>query len=415
MNLGLAPLLQSTLNGRFKGYPQDAQAMTVAEAGGQGWRLLHGELGLPALVIRREAMDHNRAFMRGFLARYGAAFCPHGKTTMAPQLFQRQVEDGAWGLTVATAQQARVALEHGFRRLTLASEVVHGSELRWIQALHDTDPETEIRLLVDGPEGLVRLEAVPGRRPFPVLLELGLPGARAGVRTVSDALALARRAAASPRTALQGVECFEALGGTVERVDAFLEDLRTLALQIREEGLLALGEAWITAGGSAFFDRVAERLQDLGAPYRLVLRSGCYLTHDAGLYGGFVRDLEARTGLTDTLRPALELWAQVLSQPEPGLAILNAGKRDMPFDAGMPVPSGRAAVGAGEVSPVEGWTLGALYDQHVQLKTPQGDEPAIGSLVQLSLSHPCTAFDKWPLVWLVDEQYRAIEAIRTCF
>ncbi len=411
----LAPLLQSTLDGRFKGYPQDAPPLTVEEAGRRGWRLLQGELGLPTLVIRREAMDHNRAFMRGFLARYGAAFCPHGKTTMAPQLFQRQMEDGAWGITVATAQQARVALEHGFCRLILASEVVHQAELTWIQSVHDRDPEAEIRLLVDSPEGLARLHAVPGARPFPVLLELGLVGARAGVRDLDTALTLARGIAGGARTELAGVECFEALGGTVEKVDAFLLALKALAQQVRAEGLLAPGEAWITAGGSAFFDRVGEQLRDLGAPYRLVMRSGCYLTHDAGLYGGFMRDLELRTGLKDTLRPALELWAQVISQPEPGLAILNAGKRDLPFDAGLPVPSGWASVGATTVTPVVGWKLGALYDQHVQLLTGEDAAPEVGTLVSLALSHPCTAFDKWPLVWLVDEQLRAVEAIRTCF
>ncbi len=415
MTPDLEGLLTSWLDGRFKGYPQDAPALTVREASARGWRLLAGELGLPALVIRQDALDHNRAFMRAFLASHDAAFCPHGKTTLAPQLFARQVADGAWGLTVATAQQARVAVDHGFTRLTLASQVVHGPELRWLQALHDGNPEAEVRLLVDSLEGLARIESLPGDRPFPVLLEWGIAGARAGVRSLEEALALARALAASPRVALRGVECFEALGGSVEGVDACLLRLRELAERVREEGLLAPGEAWITAGGSAFFDRVASLLGGLGAPYRLVLRSGCYLTHDAGLYGGFVRELEARTGLRDTLRPALELWAQVLSQPEPGLAILNVGKRDLPHDAGLPIPTGRAELGDTSPQPVEGWSLGTLYDQHVQLRTPPGQAPRPGTLVRLAPSHPCTAFDKWPLVWLVDPSYRVVEAMRTCF
>jgi D-serine dehydratase len=420
-----APLLDLQLDPTIKGFPPGRPAVRLGDVPSLGWNVYTGDLGSPALVLRRDAVDHNRRWMRTFAARHRALLAPHGKTTMAPQLWSRQLEDGAWGITVATAHQAAVALRHGFRRLVLANEVVNPRELAWVQEVHDADPGSEVLTLLDAEEGVARAERVGGgRRRLPVLVELGRDGARAGCRTVEGALSLARRVAASPRLELRGFECFEGIAPgedlAARAVEArrWVSGLAELAARARDEGLVATAEPWVTAGGSAFFDLVAAGLSPLEG-FRLVLRSGCYLVHDDGHYAAFVRGAEERMGLPPdqrpALRPALELWTEVLSRPEPGLAILNAGKRDLPVDLGLPVP--RRYLPDGERAPreVAGWRLGAIYDQHAQLWTERGREPAIGDRVGLGISHPCTAFDRWQVLFEVAEDGAVLGAIRTFF
>jgi D-serine deaminase-like pyridoxal phosphate-dependent protein len=167
-------------------------------------------------------------------------------------------------------------------------------------------------------------------------------------------------------------------------------------------------EILATAGGSALFDRVADRLRfprTLSRPVRVVLRSGCYLTHDDGLY--------RRVSPLGELRPALELWARVLSCPEPGLAIAGFGKRDAPYDIDLPVVREvRREVGGAPA--VDGLHVEALNDQHAFLR--DADRVLrVGDVLVCGISHPCTAFDKWSLIPVLDERDAVVDAIRTLF
>jgi D-serine deaminase-like pyridoxal phosphate-dependent protein len=196
---------------------------------------------------------------------------------------------------------------------------------------------------------------------------------------------------------LAGIEGFE---GTLEEgaVDGFLEFLREVVVALDARGAFGgVDEIVATAGGSAFFDHVAERLRfdSLSRPVRVVLRAGCYVTHDDGLYA-------AATPLP-SLRAALELWARVLSCPEPGLAIAGFGKRDAPYDIGLPVVRSHAGV-----------QVEALNDQHAYLRDVDR-VLAVGDTVVCGISHPCTAFDKWPLIGVVDDDDIVIGAVRTHF
>jgi len=159
----------------------------------------------------------------------------------------------------------------------------------------------------------------------------------------------------------------------------------------------------------------------LSLPARVVLRSGCYFAHDAGHYRRLLGLLEER--LPETLRmdrpllPALEIWGQVLSRPEPGLAFLGLGKRDVSFDLGLPVPVRWARPGAGlepRTAPGD-WRITTLYDQHARLELPPGADLRPGDLVGCGISHPCTAFDKWQVLFETDDEYRVLGAVRTFF
>jgi D-serine dehydratase len=418
------------LDGGTKGIPLDQPPLRLGDVGAQGWSLLDGDLAFPVAILHQSVLQQNAAWMRDFLSRTGTSICPHGKTTMAPQLFHRQLEDGAWGITLATPQEVRVAYDHGVKRILLANELTEPSAIRWVRSTLDSDPGFEFTCLVDSLLGVRRLASIRGTgRPLAVLLELGIPGGRTGVRSLAEGLAVARAVEASAGLALQGVECFEGIIITQDpqadeqRITAWLDTLGELARGCASEDLFQTEEVLLSAGGSAYFDLVVRSLGqvDLGRPTRVLLRSGCYLSHDAGHYRRLVDLLEARLPVAwhppSHLAPALEVWGQVLSRPEPGLAFLNLGKRDVAHDLGLPRPAHwfRKSVHDLPLPVAEDWRITTLYDQHAKLEFPVGADLDIGDLVGCAISHPCTTFDKWQVVFMVDDRYRVVEAVKTFF
>jgi D-serine dehydratase len=422
--------LDPVFDGLTKGLPHAAAPLALSAIGRQGWRLLAEDLPLPVAVLRESAMAANSRWMREFVASSGALLAPHGKTTMSPQLFARQLADGAWGLTVATAQQLRVARRAGVRRLFVANELVGAQEIDSVLEAAAADPPVEVWVLADSLEGVRRLAARTRQigRPLNVLVEMGYAGGRAGCRDRESALAVARAIAAAPGLTLAGVEAFEGLNQHlpaeegVAKVTALLREVAAAAGAIDAEGLFGGERVMLSAGGSAFYDLVAAELGTarLSRPVTLLLRSGCYLTHDAGLYERSFGEVLARSAaarrLPGRFENALEVWAHVLSVPEPGRAILGAGRRDFGHDAGPPTPlkhfrPGRDAAPA----PAGVWQVAAINDQHAHLVFSADADLAVGDMVALGVSHPCTTFDRWRLIFVVDDGYQVISAVQTCF
>lgn len=384
------------------------------------------ELLLPTLALRRSALEHNVELFARWCADAGVDYAPHGKTSMSPQLIARQLEAGAWGITAATVAQARLMYAWGVRRIIIANEVVDRPGLRWLANLLAADDDVEIFVLADSTDGVDRMAAgvseVASSRRLPVLVELGVPGGRAGVRTAREAVEVARRVDAAPRLELAGVECYEGVypqdrqPSSLAQVDAFATGLRDLMIELDGEGLFTdRAELVLTAGGSAYPDRVIggwAELPELSRPVRKVVRSGAYLTHDHGLVER-VSPFASHAGHPlGSMRPAMELWALVLSTPEPGLAICGFGKRDASFDIDLPVPLALVD-DTGERTPLRGATVANLNDQHAFVH--HDGALAVGNVVVFGLSHPCTALEKWPLIPVTDDADRVVGAVRTYF
>ncbi len=439
----LDDLLDPVLDARHKGWPQHVGPLRRSQVGAQGWRVLgpeHGgegppSLPLPLAVIKRAPLAHNLAWMQAFCEGQGVRLAPHGKTSMSPQLFQRQLQAGAWGMTVATVAQLRVAVQAGAEHVIIANQVLQAVDVAAIVALRQAQPGLRVLFLLDSTAQLRLIEAARPALPLEVLLELGLPGARTGCRSFVQAMALAQAAKASPAVLLAGVEVYEgslATGSSAadaEPAAALMTRVQALASACDAQDLFetaAAGDSLIiTAGGSAIFDLVAPGLKlQLSRPAQGLLRSGCYVTHDDGNYKRLVSAVNQRIGCTaeQGLRAAIEVWCMVQSVPEPGLALLTAGRRDVSYDIEMPIPVQWCPAGerTARATPAA-WRIKALNDQHAYLVwdgVGSGNQqltPKVGDRIGLGISHPCTTFDKWRWMPVVDEDYRVVDAITTQF
>ncbi|MPZ79902.1 MAG: amino acid deaminase [Actinophytocola sp.] len=420
----VAAILEERVDWRFKGMPARASGMSIAEARAAGLSLFRDGFLPPVVVLDAEALEHNLTAMAHWCAGHGFAHAPHGKTTMAPQLYAKQFDHGAWGQTAANASQLRVCRAFGVSPVMLANELVDPAALAWLATELDRDPAFEFSCWVDSVRGVALMtEALRGAtRPVDVLVEVGIPDGRSGVRDRAAALEVAEAVVASPALRLVGVGGYEGSVSSESSPDAlgavagYLAGLRALTLDLAERGHLdGVERVLVTAGGSAYFDQVAEVFGEpwpAGLPVLPVLRSGAYVTHDSGFYDR-LSPLGAHPRITGAppLRPALRAWAQVTSHPEPGLALLTAGKRDMPYDIDLPIPQLLRRDGA--VQPVGG-KVTALNDQHAFLRY---DTPVeVGDWVGLGLSHPCTTFDKWPLLPVTGQDGETVvDLIRTYF
>ncbi|MEE4371271.1 amino acid deaminase [Pseudomonas alliivorans] len=385
---------------------------------------LVSDVSLPALVIHQPALDHNIRWMQTFVTNSGAELAPHGKTSMVPALFRRQIEEGAWGMTLATAVQTQAAYAHGVRRILMANQLVGQPNMALIAELL-ADSTFEFHCMVDHPDNVAALGKFFGERDLRlnVMIEYGVPGGRCGCRTEAQVLELADAVLAQPSLALTGIEGYEGVihgDHAISGIKAFAASLVRLAVELQDKGAFALDRPIVTASGSAWYDLIAEAFdaQAVRERFLSVLRPGSYVVHDHGIY----KDaqccvLDRRAELSEALRPALEVWAHVQSMPEPGFAVIAMGKRDVAYDAGLPNPLRRyrAHVMPASGDDVSNCKVTAVMDQHAFMTVAPGCELKVGDIIAFGTSHPCLTFDKWRSGCLVDDDLRVIEPFSTYF
>ena len=412
-----------------KGLPYGSR-LARSEVAGKRWSVLRGDLPLPLLVLKESALEHNLRAMADWCALHGLLLAPHGKTTMCPQIFERQFAHGAWAMTVANVSQANVCLSFGIKRLLIANQVTGTGNLRSLVAGLNDLAEAEFYCLIDSVDGVKHLarelERNRAKRQINVLVEWGRKGWRTGVRSEAEGIQVFEEATKFPRfLKVAGFEAFEGLASSpessqqeAEEVDALFDGLIALSRRLQSE--------WpgpdlplLSVGGSAFLDRVLDFAQQEASGFRVVLRSGCYVTHDHGTYR---RKHEAARARSSAARlpefiPALELWSYVQSMPEAGRAFLTFGKRDCAYDIDLPVPLFALAEGEriGSAQVISGARVEKLNDQHAYLSLSGDEKLNIGDLVCCGISHPCTAFDKWRVIPVVDDDYEVLDLYETFF
>lgn len=407
-----------------KGLGSPDRNFSAEEIVQQGWNLLRENLTLPAAVLYQERLRHNLNFMRDFIAAYGVRLAPHGKTTMAPRLFAMQLESGAWGITLATAQQTLVAYTHGVRRVLMANQLIGKENMAVIARLLD-DSAFDYYCLVDSAAQIEQLGsyfAARGQR-LQVLLELGVEGGRAGVRNeqqLKSALESLERWGKS--IALCGVEVYEGVLSDEGAIRSYLQHAVQLTRELAGEKRFARTPPLLSGAGSAWYDVVAEEFSPAAknGDAEVVLRPGCYLTHDVGAYREAQERILASNPVArrmhEGLLPALQVWAYVQSIPEPEKAIIGMGKRDAAFDSGLPVPALHFRPGDAEPRAATAhWALTKMMDQHAYMRIGADDDLRVGDMIGFDICHPCLTFDKWRTLVVVDSRYQVVDVVSTYF
>ena len=382
---------------------------------------IHEDFETPFASIDLANLNHNAETMHAWITGHGAELWPHAKTVMSRDLVELQLEAGSVGMTAATMAQVRSLRGWGVHHVMLANQLVQPSAAAWIARQQHGHPEHAFWSFIDSVEGVAVLEAaaLAADSVLEVLVEVGMPGGRTGVRSIEQLDALAAALATSPHVRAIGVAAYEgACAGdrsteSLAAVDAYLTRVADHLGRLVEAGAVSADVAVFSAGGSMFFDRVTDAIGALPFRPRVVIRSGCYLLHDDGLYAKStpLPDSDAAPGL----RAALTVWGTVHSRPEPARAYVDVGRRDASFDQGLPVPLRRLPRGAGKPVPLVGVRVTELNDHHAHLEVPTGIEVAIGDRIEFGISHPCTTMDKWRSIPLVDDLGRVVSTIETEF
>ncbi len=416
--------LQSSVSGLNKGLGALSGALEPGQVRQLGWNLLREDLSLPTAVLYQERLHHNLRWMQEFIGAYGVRLAPHGKTTMAPRLFEMQLQSGAWGITLATAHQTMVAHAHGVRRVLMANELV-GKENMAMAGRMMRDPGFEFWCLVDSAEQVEQLGAffsAQGQR-LHVLVELGVTGGRAGVRNDAQLAAVVTALERWKNAiALDGVEMYEGVLDDEAAIRQFLQRAVAVAARLRDEGRFQRSPFLLSGAGSAWYDVVAEEFSSagFGDSAEIVLRPGCYLTHDVGSYRRaqqrILKNNPIAHRMSSGLIPALHVWAYVQSIPEDEKAIVGLGRRDAAFDSGLPLPALHYRPGDAppKAAPAH-WETTKLMDQHAFLSIAPGDDIKVGDMIGFDICHPCLTFDKWRALAVLDSKFDVVEVVQTFF
>jgi D-serine deaminase-like pyridoxal phosphate-dependent protein len=364
----------------------------------------------PQLRLNTSALQHNIDVMATWCRDRNVVLAPHVKTTMSAPIIERQMAAGAVGVTVATVDQVGTLIGWGHREILVANQVVDDFGLGRIKAWLDADPSLTVQIFADSAAGVAVAASVfsGGARPLEMLIDVGTLAGRTGVRSAAEARDIAALIVAEPGLRLVGVAGYEGVvpnardAVTVDAVDRHCKLVHDIYVDLAE--LFETPAPIFSMGGSAFPDRVIEFLPS-GVPGTVnLLRSGCYATHDHGTYAGVSPIPE--------LIPALTVRALVVSAPEDGLVVVGAGKRDLPYDAGLPPVL--AVYSADGISKEAGTaSVHKLFDHHAVLL----DAGSLGvtDIVELGISHPCSAFDRWPEYLATDGSGAVVDVWHTDF
>lgn len=425
------------VNTQTKGLGTLPDEPCMADIGEQGWNILREDVSLPVAVLLEERIEHNLSWMREFISRYKLKLAPHGKTTMSPELYQLQLDYGAWGITLATAPQVNAAFQHGVRRVIMANQLTGKANMAIIAGLLARDSEFDFTCIVDSAANVDALGEyfAACEKKLRVLLEYGMTGGRTGVRNAEQEQQVLDAIQRWPQSvSLVGVEIYEGVIDEEAPIRAFLQHVMNRTEALALAGRFAEPTVILTGAGSAWYDVVAEEFSrsdkhlDAAGHFTLevILRSGCYLTHDVGVYEKANQRIQAHNPvarqMNSSLQPALQVWAYVQSLPEPGRAIIGLGKRDAGADAGFPVAAGHfrpataSAAGYTTVVPApKSWEITKMMDQHAFMSLPPDADISVGDMLLFDISHPCLTFDKWRQLLRVNEQWDVTGAVTTWF
>ncbi|GHE98991.1 amino acid deaminase [Thalassotalea profundi] len=392
------------------------------------WNLLEEEVSFPIAVINEQSLLNNAKWMQSFSESSQVKLAPHGKTSMAPELFKLQLEYGCWGISLATVPQVVNAYQNGIKRIILANQLIGKYHCKVIADLLSKGDLT-FYCFVDSVENANQLDQYFSQRgvTLNILIEMGVEGGRCGWRNFNNISALTNVITQSKCLKLCGLSFYEGVihgDDAEEKICQFINDIKSLTNELMAINAFSTSDVILTGAGSAWYDVVSKQLMadvnHSNANFQVIIRPGCYLIHDTGIYQSAQMQVLSRSqqacDISGELISSLELWAYVHSVPEAGLAIIGLGKRDVAFDAGLPTPE--YVYRPGDKAPKKAnshWNVTHIMDQHCMMNIDPDSDLKPGDIVIFSSSHPCLTMDKWRRIGVMDENYIVNKTIATFF
>ncbi len=287
------------------------------------------EIDTPALVIDLDALESNLDTMAALLAPTGVKLRAHAKTHKSPIIAKMQMARGAVGNCVQKVTEAEVLAWGGIPDILVSNEVVGAAKLARLCALARI---AKVAVCADDAGQVAAIEAAAADAGIRmnVLVEIDVGAARCGVQPGPDAVALAKRIAASKYLIFGGLQAYQGSAQhkrtPVERrmlIGKAVDASRRTVEQLKQQGL----ECAIVGGAGT-------------GTFQIESHSGVYTEMQAGSYvfmdADYARNMDEAGNPVSTFRHALFVLSTVMSQAQTGVAALDAGHKAVAVDSGMP-------------------------------------------------------------------------------
>jgi D-serine deaminase-like pyridoxal phosphate-dependent protein len=326
------------------------------------------EIDTPALLINHEVLERNIHKMAGYFKGTNIRLRPHSKTHKNVQIAKKQIAAGAVGITCAKLGEAEALADGGIEDILIANQIIGPIK---IARLAQLAKRIRIAVAVDDPQNIQMLSdaAVAEGVTIGCLVEVDNGMHRCGVQPGEPALALARQNAQSKGLALGGIQSYEGhLPNLMPLEEREVKTKAAMQLAVDSKKLIESHgiPAPVISGGSTGTFRYSMQVPGVNE-----IQAGSYVTMDA-TYRSKGADFES----------ALTLLATVISRPNEGLAVIDAGMKAITQEFGWPTPL------------VEGATIKGLSEEHgSMIVTGAARELKAGDKIEIVPSHGCTTIN----------------------
>ena len=343
------------------------------------------EIDTPALLLYMDVAEENIRRMADFFRGRECKLRPHMKTHKLPLIARKQMEAGAIGITCAKLGEARIFQEAGIRSILIANQVIGPIKIRSLVRLMRRG---ELIVCIDNLENAKDLSAAAAEigGKAPVLVEVNVGLNRCGLPPGKPTLKFVREISRLENLEFRGVMGYE--GGM------FLKDIEEKARRCRESNSLLADtrqlvekdgfEVQITsAGGSNTYSLTGTY------PGITDVQVGSYVTMD---------DHSREYGMD--YGQAVTVMSTVISRPEPGRAVTDAGKKSLSTDEGLPVCVD------------DGIEISRLNEEHGHLSI--GDRQLrVGDKIEIIPRHGCTTIPLFDRYFVVCNDH--VESVETMY
>ncbi|WP_108658327.1 DSD1 family PLP-dependent enzyme [Acuticoccus kandeliae] len=337
------------------------------------------DVDTPAMIVDIDAFQRNLRRLMDLTEGSGVLVRPHAKTHKSSTIGKMQMEAGAVGVCCQKVGEAEALVAGGVSDVYVSNQVVGRRKLDRLARLAG---RCRLAVAVDNPDNVAALAEAMATHgaTIDVLVEIDVGAGRCGTRSIPQSVALAEAIARHPGLRLRGIHAYH---GRAQHIIDYAEREREIQAaadlsRATAEAIAAKGITVdiISGAGTGTF------LFEAGSGVYNEIQAGSYLFMDRSY-----REIEDEAGRpVPTFEQSLFILTTVMSVPEPGVAVVDAGLKAFSVDSGMPVVADDETIRVARAS-----------DEHGGLVLPEGRTLALGEKIRLIPGHcdPTINLHEW--------------------